>query len=1036
MKVMPLAVLHYDDSALVGSCAFLLELCGLSASTLRVDIAALRRISFFYKSIDYNDQYKHLSPRGSAFHAIANEDNLTISLARALAEDYQHSDNLKHWKRDTLRNGANKKPPRAVMAVLQHLEKASLPVLDGGNTCGSWLSSGIGDGAKFRSQQKDSSQHWNLVTTFCRLHHLPLSTKYLALLAKDNDWASEFSDPRLKMHILTVLRSLQSTRKKVNSSMNPTASGRSSEISFSMENNTVIPIELFGILTKCEKQKNAGEALLIRAKDLRWSLLAMVASCFPDVSPLSCLTVWLEITAARETSSIKVNDFSSQIANNVGAAIEATNSLPAGSRALTFHYNRRNPKRRRLMELKLGDVPSGIPDSFSCSNGTRVPAIQEIAAKEARKKQVDEQIKVPSDPDEGLTSLSKMVAVLCEQRLFLPLLRAFEMFLPSCSLLPFIRSLQAFSQMRLSDAAAHLASFSSRIKEERYHMPLNITRDGKIGVTWISTTAAKAADAMLSTCPSPYEKRCLLQLLAAADFGDGGSAAACFRRLYWKINLAEPSLRKSDDSYLGNETLDDASLLTALEKNGQWEQARNWARQLESSGAPWKSVVHHVTETQAEAMVAEWKEFLWDVPEERAALWGHCQTLFIRYAFPALQAGLFFLKHAEAVEKDVSAIELHEMLLLALQWLSGTIAKSSPVYPLHLLREIETRVWLLAVESEAQLKTEGDLSSTSYSQNPAGGNSTNIVDQTASVIAKMDNHLSIMRARATERNENNQAHIRQPQIVDSNLPMMSGGSTKTKRRAKLSWHSRRFLTDSVDRPSDFDDNSTSPIHVKNNVDLVRSLQLQEENVRIEASLSGWEERVGPAELERAVLSLLEFGQITAAKQLQQKLSPSHVPSEFALVDAALKLAAATSPTSSGESSLPTLDQDALSPIQSDITLSDSQLIDPLQVLALETLATKFTEGSGRGLCKRIIAVVKAANVLGLSFAEAFAKQPIELLQLLSLKAQDSLEQAKLLVQTHFMLPASIARILADSFLKAYIWHPSPFLSNIYMYVLN
>lgn len=36
-------------------------------------------------------------------------------------------------------------------------------------------------------------------------------------------------------------------------------------------------------------------------------------------------------------------------------------------------------------------------------------------------------------------------------------------------------------------------------------------------------------------------------------------------------------------------------------------------------------------------MVAEWKEFLWDVPEERVALWGHCQMLFLRYSFPALQ---------------------------------------------------------------------------------------------------------------------------------------------------------------------------------------------------------------------------------------------------------------------------------------------------------------------------------------------------------------------------------------------------------------
>jgi len=86
---------------------------------------------------------------------------------------------------------------------------------------------------------------------------------------------------------------------------------------------------------------------------------------------------------------------------------------------------------------------------------------------------------------------------------------------------------------------------------------------------------------------------------------------------------------------------------------------------------------------------------------------------------------------------------------------------------------------------------------------------------------------------------------------------------------------------------------------------------------------------------------------------------------------------------------------------------------------LESLATIFSEGSGRGLCKRIIAVVKAATILGLSFSEAFDKQPIELLQLLSLKAQESFEEANLLVQTHSMPAASIAQILAESFLKVF-----------------
>lgn len=84
---------------------------------------------------------------------------------------------------------------------------------------------------------------------------------------------------------------------------------------------------------------------------------------------------------------------------------------------------------------------------------------------------------------------------------------------------------------------------------------------------------------------------------------------------------------------------------------------------------------------------------------------------------------------------------------------------------------------------------------------------------------------------------------------------------------------------------------------------------------------------------------------------------------------------------------------------------------------LESLAGVFSEGSGRGFCKRIISVAKAASVLGISFSEAFDKQPVEVLQLLSLKAQDSFEEAKLLVQTHSMQAASVAQVLAESFLK-------------------
>lgn len=53
--------------------------------------------------------------------------------------------------------------------------------------------------------------------------------------------------------------------------------------------------------------------------------------------------------------------------------------------------------------------------------------------------------------------------------------------------------------------------------------------------------------------------------------------------------------------------------------------------------------------SQAEAMVAEWKEFLWDIPQERAALWGHCQSLFMRYSLPPLQVPYLMIESVKCI---------------------------------------------------------------------------------------------------------------------------------------------------------------------------------------------------------------------------------------------------------------------------------------------------------------------------------------------------------------------------------------------------
>lgn len=165
----------------------------MPASILQVDVAALRRISTFYRSGDYGDYRNHsvqLSPRGSALHTTLSEGgDLSESLARALADDYLHNDYPSRIKQKGLKNETHGVlPSRTLMVFLQHLEKASLPFYMDGMTCGSWLATGNGDGVELRSQQKIASQNWNLVTVFCHMHQIPLSTKYLSFLARENDW--------------------------------------------------------------------------------------------------------------------------------------------------------------------------------------------------------------------------------------------------------------------------------------------------------------------------------------------------------------------------------------------------------------------------------------------------------------------------------------------------------------------------------------------------------------------------------------------------------------------------------------------------------------------------------------------------------------------------------------------------------------------------------------------------------------------------------------------------------------------------------
>ncbi|KAM2751023.1 hypothetical protein EV2_000234 [Malus domestica] len=150
-----------------------------------------------------------------------------------------------------------------------------------------------------------------------------------------------------------------------------------------------------------------------------WSIFAVIASCFTDVSPISRITDWLEITATRKTSSTKVNDIASRIAENVRAAVEATNSLQQEVKPF-FNY--------RHLERSFLHV---------------------------------------------LSYLSFVLARNFERPLPLRMCNCWylRLYVVRCNVL--LQKLLVFSQLRLSEASAHSGSFSTRIKEEATRLQAN-----------------------------------------------------------------------------------------------------------------------------------------------------------------------------------------------------------------------------------------------------------------------------------------------------------------------------------------------------------------------------------------------------------------------------------------------------------------------------------------------------------------------------------------------------------------------------------
>ena len=177
--------MNFENPVVVAAASSFLELCGFPAIMLRVDVAVLSRISSFCKFKGSADIHEDFS--------IMFENDLAGSLARVLADEYREA-GVAVLLPKKINMHSNGKPSKILLTILQILEKASLmEAVENDASPGAWLFNGMENGSELRHQQWESSERWSLVTTFCNVHQLPVSTAYLTVLARDNDWVFKLS---------------------------------------------------------------------------------------------------------------------------------------------------------------------------------------------------------------------------------------------------------------------------------------------------------------------------------------------------------------------------------------------------------------------------------------------------------------------------------------------------------------------------------------------------------------------------------------------------------------------------------------------------------------------------------------------------------------------------------------------------------------------------------------------------------------------------------------------------------------------------
>lgn len=682
--VRQVAFEHVHDESIIASCVALLELCDYKSLDLKVDCRTLVRLIEYCSrkhagvflefglpapSHDAESAQKKLSRKEALRHLISLvEYTYGTAYPSSSAQSSPPSSDSQHPPLAT-------SPRETLVHISKMLEAATEEAVkaSAGNSSSSNVHTSMTNIAA-------SANIWSLLVFFNSVHKLPLPDSPLAGLAKTNDWVAflyyaqvlgyppeltlklchqYFSDAALKEHLLLCLNQMipgSSSLASTLASMDTCSDAKS-------ESCTPPLNQLFQAALAAGSNIYPGESLLQAAVTQKRPLFSILALCFPDVTIVNSITVWLAVSVPKDVLQSEPSQAS--------PIVTMSNDLLEfmGNMQVSTSTNASN-RVSRLLKSTSASAFSSTATSSSTSQSAKIHGL------------------------DTLYTLSRFFIILCAKGEVQYLIRALEVFEPSHLLLTFLRGLQSFFQGRyavsadlMTDIFATIqsnAAAASQSSELRLASVLPTAAPFMLlgDVTWVSSLIVETCELLVkwhmettferreflkvlsSAYPSRFEalyrEFCLLEkmdllsaftsategfnvpsseeilaeLVKRAKFDDARSYAS-----FCSLNIHEVTILEAED------LLRRLKLMVAqASRNGQRGRSGSLIAAASSSGSKGSSGASSSSDSAENTLLAK----------ERAAMWRQINSLLVQRKCRPDVSGQFFLKHAQILDDIVT----------------------------------------------------------------------------------------------------------------------------------------------------------------------------------------------------------------------------------------------------------------------------------------------------------------------------------------------------------------------------------------------